>query len=119
MLLCLQGVAQPSESSFSMSSLIHLRSQAHLQPYVVVGSSITRRPTMPSSGFGWTMAMNAEVTAENRPVWVPPGSAFSRGLDSDTSHEDKGGVQVIVILLDVFTVILSRFPAVRSEEVGA
>ena len=73
MLLCLQGVAQPSESSFhsngdvesagddqfgattssesSMSSLIHLRSQAYLQPYVVVGSSVTRRPTMPSSSM--------------------------------------------------------------------
>ena len=73
MLLCLQGVVQPSESSLhsdgdvesdfddkfgattssesSTSSQIYPRSQAHLQPHVVVGSSITRHPTMPSSSM--------------------------------------------------------------------
>ena len=62
--------------------------------------------------------MNAELTAENRPAWVPPGSVFGRGLDSDATHEDKGYAQVIVVLLDIFTVKLPGFPAVRSEEVG-
>ena len=65
------------------------------------------------------MAMNAEVTAENRPAWVPPGSAFGRGLDSDTTHEDKGDVQVIVVLLDIFMIKLFRFLVVHSEEVCA
>ena len=62
--------------------------------------------------------MNAELIAENRPAWMPPGSLFGRGLNPDATHEDKRCVQVPVVLLGIFTVKLSGFPAVYGEEVG-
>ena len=63
--------------------------------------------------------MNAELTAENRPACMPPGSVFGRGLDPDATHEDKGSAQVLVVLLGVVAVKFPGFPAVYSKEVGA
>ena len=63
--------------------------------------------------------MNAELTAENRPAWMPQGSVIGRELDSDATHKDKGSVQVIVVLLDIVAIKLFRFLAVYGKEVGA
>ena len=43
--------------------------------------------------------MNAELTAENRPACAPLGSVFSAEDKNQTTDEDEGRVQVLVVLL--------------------
>jgi len=63
--------------------------------------------------------MKAELTAENRPACVHPDSAFSTEYRGRATDEDKGCVQVLVVLFRVIAIKLSGFSAVYSEEVGA
>ena len=63
--------------------------------------------------------MNAELTAENRPACVPPGSVFGADCGNKTTDEDEGRVQVLVVLFRVISVKLSRLSAVDSEKVGS
>jgi hypothetical protein len=63
--------------------------------------------------------MNAELTAENRPACAPPNSVPSAVAHRNKrAHEDKGSVQVLVVLPRIIPVKLSRFPAVHGEKVG-
>ena len=62
---------------------------------------------------------NDEVITERKPPCVPLGSAlpaFSRRLNSDATHEDKGVVQDIVVVPNIIAVKLFRF---LEGEVGA
>ena len=63
--------------------------------------------------------MNAELTAENRPACAPPVSAFNAARENETTDEDEGRVQVLVVLPRMISVKLSRFSAVYGEEVGS
>ena len=63
--------------------------------------------------------MNIDTTTESRPACVGLGSAlpaFSRRLNSDATHEDKGVVQDIVVVPNIIAVKLFRF---LEGEVGA
>jgi len=71
------------------------------------------------SSFDWTSIMKAELTAENRPACVSPDSAFSKGHRNETTNEDEGCIQVLVILFRVIAVKFRRFSAVCGEEVGS
>ena len=62
--------------------------------------------------------MNAELTAENRPACVLPGSVSSMKYGNRTTYEDKGCVQILVVLPCIISVELFRFPSIDSEEVG-
>jgi len=70
------------------------------------------------SSFDWTSMMKAELTAENRPACVPPNSVFNTDYRKKTTDEDKGCVQVLVVLFGVIAVKFSGFSAVYNEEVG-
>lgn len=63
--------------------------------------------------------MNPALTAENRPACAPLGSVFSTRGESRATHEDKGYVQVLIILPRMIPVKLSRFPTVHGVEIGA
>ena len=63
--------------------------------------------------------MNAELTAENRPACVIPVSMLRVAGGSWVTHEDKGGVQVFVILVLIISVKLGGFLSVDGEKVGA
>jgi len=63
--------------------------------------------------------MKAELTAENRPACVPPDSVLSTWYRKKTTDEDKGRVQVLVVLFRVIAIELSRFSTVHGEEVGS
>ena len=66
------------------------------------------------------LMMKAELTAENRPAYdAPTDSAVSTGDGNQTTDEDKGRVQVLVVLFRVIAIELPRFSAVYSEEVGS
>ena len=58
----------------------------------------------------------AELTAENRP-------AYKNGLDGSqertirTTYEDQGGVEVLVVLLDVVCIIFGRLLLVHGVEI--
>ena len=62
--------------------------------------------------------MNAELTAENKPVYgvLDSGSSIEGG--SWATHKDKRRVEILVVLIRVIPVKLCRFPPVHSEEVG-
>jgi hypothetical protein len=62
--------------------------------------------------------MNAELTAENRPACVPPGSTPRKEYEHSMTYEDEGRVQVLVILSRVISIKLFRFPPINGEEVG-
>ena len=62
--------------------------------------------------------MNAELTAEKRPAYTRPDSVSSTGSATETTDEDEGCVQVLVVLFRVISVKLSGFPAVYREKVG-
>ena len=61
--------------------------------------------------------MNAELTAEKRPACRPSGSVLITEYRNRRTDEDKGRIQVLVILFRVISIKLSRFPAVDCEEV--
>ena len=66
--------------------------------------------------------MKAELTAENRPAYLPRTSVRPTVTQVEAgteTHEDEGGVQVFVILPCVISVKLVGFLAVDGEEVGA
>ena len=63
--------------------------------------------------------MKAELTAENRPAYVPPVSVLSTEYQNETTDEDKGRVQILVVLFRAITIELSRFSTVHGEEVGS
>ena len=62
--------------------------------------------------------MNAELTAENKPACVLPGSAFSTGRRNPATYEDEGCIQVLIVLPHVTSVKLFRFPPINGEEVS-
>jgi len=76
--------------------------------------------------------MKADVTAENRPAYSTreANQCHDRGTDAETStHEDQGGIQILIVLLHKVTVILVGFAlelvvelyataACRSKKVG-
>ena len=62
--------------------------------------------------------MNAELTAENRPACVLPGSATRTEYGNWMTYEDKGRIQVLVVFASVIPVKLFRFPPIDSEEIG-
>lgn len=62
--------------------------------------------------------MKAELTAEKRPAYLPSGSVLYIEGGIRTTHEDKGGVQVLVVFPRVISVKLLRLFAVHCEEVG-
>ena len=58
----------------------------------------------------------AELTAENRPACeCCQPCAMKKG--SGETHEDEGGVEIIVILLHVICIVLHRLPFVHSVEI--
>ena len=61
--------------------------------------------------------MNAELTAENRPACVLPGSASSTKYGNPTTYQNEGSVQVFVVLPCIISVEFLRFPPVHGEEV--
>ena len=61
--------------------------------------------------------MNAELTAENSPAYTRLDSVLNTKIGNQTTHEDEGRVQVLVVLFRVISVKLSGFPAVHCEEV--
>ena len=61
--------------------------------------------------------MNAELTTENRPACESPDSVSSATYGNQRAHEDKGSIQVLVVLPRMIPVKLSRFPAVHGEKV--
>jgi hypothetical protein len=63
--------------------------------------------------------MNAVLTAENRPAWLPSRISAERKYWKQNAHEDEGGVQVFVVLPCIVSVELFGFSAVYGEEVGA
>ena len=63
--------------------------------------------------------MNAEQTAENRPVCIPSDSVFGAADGNKATNEDKGRVQVLVVLPRVISVKLCRFSTICGEEVGS
>jgi len=50
------------------------------------------------SGLGWTSTVDTELTAENRPAQIPPGSVVSTASENQTAHEGGGRAQVLVVL---------------------
>jgi len=75
--------------------------------------------------------MKADVTAENRPAYSPETQIkITIEVDAETTtHEDQGGVQVLIVLFHKVTVVLVGFAlelvveldtgaAGRSQEVG-
>ena len=48
--------------------------------------------------------MNAEATAENRPAFYPCQRVSTKAIRR--THEDKGCVQILVVLLHEFPVVL-------------
>ena len=62
--------------------------------------------------------MNAELTAENRPAYVLPGSASSTEYRDPTTYEDEGRVQVVVVFTRVIFIKLFGLLLINSEEVG-
>jgi len=66
--------------------------------------------------------MNAELTAENKPAYTGEKLAFTVGLRVQRTcgtHEDKGCVQVLIILLRVLSVKHVGLFAIYGEKVGA
>ena len=56
--------------------------------------------------------MKADATAENKPAYLTPESQINITTEVDKkleTHEDQGGVQVFVVLLDKVAVILVGF----------
>ena len=60
--------------------------------------------------------MNAEAIAEKRPAWQLSEQVFNE--ISHGTHEDQGGIQIFVILLEKFLVILFGHFAVVLVELG-
>ena len=71
------------------------------------------------SSFDWTSMMNAELTAEKRPAYMPPCSAFNADCRNEATNEDEGRVQVLVVLFCVIAIKFPRYSAVCGEEVGS
>ena len=63
--------------------------------------------------------MKAELTAENSPACVRLDSVFRTDYRNRATDEDKGRVQILVILFRVIPVKLFGFSAIYSEEVGS
>ena len=61
----------------------------------------------------------AELTAENRPAWLPSGVNVGQTHPDWITHKDQGGVEVLVILLGIVSVEFGGFLAIDGEEVGA
>ena len=58
----------------------------------------------------------AELTAENRPACeCCQACVMKKG--SEETHEDEGGVEIIIILLHVVCVVLHRLPSVHGVEI--
>ena len=76
--------------------------------------------------------MKADVTAENRPAYPTreTNQCHDRGMDAETNtHEDQGGIQILIVLFHEVTVVLvglalelvvelDTSAACRSKEVG-
>ena len=81
-----------------------------------------RRAADCSFGLGWrpewTSMTKAELTAENSPAYKN-GSGGSQERTVGTTYEDQGGVEVLVVLLDVVCIILDRLPLVHRVEIEA
>ena len=66
--------------------------------------------------------MNAELTAENNPAYAREKSAFTVGLRVQRTYgtyEDKGCVQILIVLFRMLSVEHVRFLAIYGEKVGA
>ena len=62
----------------------------------------------------------AELTAEKRPACMSPGSASSTKYGyTNATDEDKGSVQVLVVLFGVVAVKFCRLSTIYSKEVGS
>jgi hypothetical protein len=57
----------------------------------------------------------AELTAENRPAWERGQRCCGKG--NAETHEDQGGVEILVVLRHVFGVILCRLSLVHCVEI--
>ena len=57
----------------------------------------------------------AELTAENRPAYRDRLDGY--GSERHMAHENQGGIEVLVVLLDVVGVVLGRLPLVHCVEV--
>ena len=60
----------------------------------------------------------AELTAENRPAWNENVMKVTTERRAGT-HEDQGGVQILVVLLDIIRVILRCLSFVHHVKVEA
>ena len=62
--------------------------------------------------------MKAEITTENKPVWVSFEFGDQCGVRKVRAHEDEERFQILIVLLRMISVQPSRFPAACSEEIG-
>jgi len=79
-----------------------------------------RRAADCSFGLGWrpewTSITKAELTAENRPAYKNGlGGPWER--TTKAAYEDQGGVEVLVVLLNIVCVILDRLLLVHGVEI--
>ena len=63
----------------------------------------------------WTSITKAELTAENKPA-CKDRSDNSRS-ERHTTYKNQGGIEVLVVLLDIVGVVLGRLPLVHCVEV--
>ena len=63
--------------------------------------------------------MNAELTAENRPACAPLYSVLSTAYENQTTYEDKGSIQVFVVLPRAIPIKSFGFRSVYGEKVGS
>jgi len=63
--------------------------------------------------------MNAELTAENRPAWLPSEISTEGIYRNQIAYEDERRVEILVVLPCVVSVKFVGLFAVDGEEVGA
>jgi len=59
----------------------------------------------------------AELTAENRPAWGCGQHCVAVKGNAET-HKNQGGVEILVVLLHVFSVVLRRFLFVHGVKIN-
>ena len=58
----------------------------------------------------------AELTAENRPAWRCC-QRYAVIFEVAETHENQGGVEILVVLLHVFGIVLRRLSVVHGVEI--
>ena len=59
----------------------------------------------------------AELTAENRPAWECVSTLYDTVMSKAKTHEDQGGVEILVVLLHVLGVVFHCLSFVHGVEI--